>query len=51
MKSVAFWQMAFMSVLAAACGQLVFGPFGAAVGLIAGLLIGGVDTRRPHALK
>jgi hypothetical protein len=50
-KSVAFWQMAFMSVLAAACGQLLFGSLGAAVGLIAGLLIGGVGARRPHVLR
>ena len=51
MKSTAFWQVVFFSVLAATCGQLLFGPLGAAVGLIAGLLIGGVGTRRPHVLR
>ncbi len=51
MKSVAFWQMVFFGVLAAVCGQLLFGPLGAAVGLIAGLLIGRVDARRPHVLS
>ncbi len=51
MKSLAFWQMVFISVLAAACGQLLFGPLGAAVGFIAGLLIGGVGARRPHVLR
>ena len=51
MKSMAFWQMVFISVLAAACGQLLFGPFGAVGGFIAGLLIGGIGARRPHVLR
>ncbi len=51
MKSVAFWHMIFISVLAAACGQLLFGPLGATVGFIAGLLIGGVGARRPQVLR
>ncbi len=51
MKSIAFWQMVFIGVLAAACGQLLFGPLGAAVGLIAGLSIGRVVTRRPQVLR
>jgi hypothetical protein len=50
-KSLAFWQMVFITVLAAACGQLLLGPLGAAVGLIAGLLIGRVAARRPHVLR
>jgi hypothetical protein len=50
-KSVALWQMIFISVLAAACGQLLFGPPGAAIAFIAALLIGGFGDRRPHVLK
>jgi hypothetical protein len=50
-KSIAFWQMVFIAVLGAACGQLLFGPLGAAGGLIAGLLIGRVGARRPHVLR
>jgi len=50
-KSLAFWQMVFIIVLAAASGQLLFGPVGAAGGLVVGLLINRFGARRPHVLR
>jgi hypothetical protein len=50
-KSLAFWQMVFITVLAAACGQLLFGPLGAVGGLVVGLLINRVGAWRPHVLR
>ena len=51
MKSVAFWQMVFIIVLSAACGQLLFGPLGAAGGVVVGLVINRVGARRPPVLR
>jgi NAD/NADP transhydrogenase beta subunit len=50
-KSMAFWQMVFIVVLAAASGWLLFGPVGAAGGLVVGLLINRYGARRPHVLR